>query len=243
MRSFRKASPFEFFLSKKVGKAIADYSMLKDKDRILVGISGGKDSLACLDVLSRRRSFVPIDYTLVAVCINEALSKSYLAKLKKYMDKEGYEFHVIKSDISLRKNKKGDFDCFWCAWNRRKALFNAAEKFHCKKIALGHNKDDIAQTLLMNIFFAGEISIMSPMQEMFKGRLHIIRPMAYVEEKDLARYAKINHLPVCQAKCPNASKNNRQLMKKIIKSVEKVFPNVKSNILGSTKRIRKDYLF
>lgn len=235
----KKISSFEFFLSKKVGKAITDYHMLDANDRILVGVSGGKDSLSLLDILSKRKRFVPVKHDLVAVLIDDGFVTRHLPKLKKYLKANNYEYYIERSDI---KEKKKDFDCFWCSWNRRKALFKAAEKHNCNKIALGHNKDDVAQTFLMNIFFSSEISTMSPNQEMFKGKMHIIRPLAYVDDKDMARYAKLNKLPVCLIKCPNKTKNNRQLMKKIIKSVERVFPDAKTNIVKSARRIREEYL-
>jgi len=231
----------EFYISKKVGKAIADYDMLQDQDKIAVAVSGGKDSLTLLKVLNDRRSFVPIKYDLLAVHIDLGYPKSVAKGLEKYFKRQGYKYHIEKVDVLKGKSKR-DVSCFWCSWNRRKALFKVANKFGYKKVALGHHKDDIIQTILLNLFFQGEISAMSPKQELFKGAITIIRPLAYAEEKEIARFARTQGFSSHACECPNSSISNRAKMGKIIREMENINPSVKTNIFRAVKRIKKDYL-
>lgn len=231
----------EFYISKRAGRAIMDYSMLSDGDKIAVAVSGGKDSLTLLRVLNDRRQFVPIKYDLLAVHIDLGYPSSCAGKLEKYFRKLGVNYHIKKVDV-LKRTPKKSISCFWCSWNRRKALFEAAHSFGCTKVALGHHKDDIIETVLLNLFFQGEISAMSPKQELFRGKITLIRPFAYVEEYMIERFAREEKLPVVSCKCPNASVSNRTRMGKIIGELKKVCPDVKTNIFRSVKRIKKDYL-
>jgi len=231
----------EFYISKRVGRAIMDYNMLSDGDKIAVAVSGGKDSLVLLKVLNDRKKFVPIKYDILAVHIDMGYPRSYAKKLQKYFKKIGVKYHIEKVD-ELKKMNKKDITCFWCSWNRRKALFEAADRYGCTKVALGHHKDDIIETILMNLFFQGEISAMAPKQELFNGKITIIRPLAYVEEYLIRRFAKDELLPHETCVCPNSIVSNRARMGRIISEVKKVCPDVKTNIFRSVKRIKEDYL-
>lgn len=231
----------EFYISKRVGKAITDYDMLSDGDKIAVAVSGGKDSLTLLRVLNDRKSFVPIKYELLAVHIDLGYPYSRSKTLAKYFEKSGVNYHIEKMGLLKDKKDKG-ISCFWCSWNRRKALFEVANRFGCNKVALGHHKDDIIETILMNLFFHGEISAMSPKQELFNGKIIIIRPLAYVEEDMIERFAKkANFLPQKRT-CPNSITSNRTKITGIIKDLKKVCPGVKTNIFRSVKRIKEQYL-
>jgi len=236
-----KPGRFAYFLSKKVGKAIMDYKMLEDGDRILVAVSGGKDSMTLLKILEQRRSFVPIKYELIAVYVDMGNRPTHNKTVEKYFRKSGYKYLIKKVDI-LKKTPREKITCFWCSWNRRKALFAAANKLGCNKIALGHHKDDIVQTFLLNLVFQGEISTMSPRQELFKGKIAIIRPLAYLEEQDTQRFAKENNFPVPNYRCPNRGKAQRGQVAKLIKQFEKMSPNFKTNIFRSLQRIKREYL-
>jgi tRNA 2-thiocytidine biosynthesis protein TtcA len=231
----------EFFVSKRVGKAIWDYRMLAEGDKIVVGVSGGKDSLALLYLLNYRRNFVPVKYDLLAMHIDSGYPRSFSRGLIKYFKQIGIPYHIEKIDI-LKRTKRRDINCFWCSWNRRKALFEAANRLGYNKIALAHHKDDIVETTLLNLFFQGEISSMSPKQELFKGKITIIRPLAYIEEDEVARLAKKLKLPVQECLCPQGAVSNRAKVAGIIKSLQKVCPEVKTNIFRSVKRIKKEYL-
>ncbi|MDD5238098.1 MAG: ATP-binding protein [Candidatus Omnitrophica bacterium] len=231
----------EFYISKRVGKAIIDYQMIADGDKIAVAVSGGKDSLTLLRVLNDRRKFVPIKYELLAVHIDMGYPCQHPKILAEYFKSQGINYHIEKIDILKGKTRK-DISCFWCSWNRRKALFETADRFGCKKVALGHHHDDIIETILLNLFFQGEISAMSPKQELFKGKITIIRPLAYVEEDLIRRFAKLADFPHHKCACPNSLTSNRTRIENIIRDLEKVCPDVKKNIFRSIKRIKKDYL-
>ncbi len=231
----------EFYISKRVGRAITDYGMIADGDKIAVAVSGGKDSLTMLRVLNDRKSFVPIKYELLAVHINLGYPCQHPKILSEYFKKLGVDYHVEKIDILQGKSRK-DISCFWCSWNRRKALFEVADRFGCAKVALGHHKDDIVETILLNLFFHGEISAMAPKQELFDGKITLIRPLAYVEEDMIVRFAREAKFPHEKCACPNSVTSNRSKITNIIKDLEKVCPDIRTNIFRSVKRIKKDYL-
>lgn len=231
----------EFYISKRLGKAITDYDMLADGDKIAVAVSGGKDSLTLLNVLNDRRKFVPIKYELLAVHIDLGYPCQHPKILGQYFKKLGVKYHIEKVDILQGKTRK-DISCFWCSWNRRKAIFKTAARFGCNKVALGHHKDDIVETILLNLFFHGEISAMSPKQELFKGKIVIIRPLAYVEEDLIIKFAKVANFPHQKCACPNSLTSNRTKIAGIIKDLKKTCPDVKTNIFRSVKRIKKEYL-
>ena len=231
----------EFYISKRVGRAIMDYKMLAEGDKVAVAVSGGKDSLTLLRVLNDRRAFVPIKYKVLAVHIDSGYPRSCAKPLEKYFKKIGVDYHIEKIDL-LKKTKRKDINCFWCSWNRRKALFEVANRLGCTKVALGHHKDDIIETILLNLFFQGEISAMSPRQELFKGKIVLIRPLAYVEEHLIKRFATKEKLLHQTCICPHSITSNRARMGKIISEIKRVCPDVKTNIFRSVKRIKEDYL-
>jgi tRNA 2-thiocytidine biosynthesis protein TtcA len=231
----------EFYLSKRVGRAITDYDMLFDADKVCVAVSGGKDSLTLLRILADRRKFVPIKYELLAMHIDLGYPRSYAKTLAKYFKKLKVKYHIEKVNV-LKESKPDKINCFWCSWNRRKALFQAAERLGFSKVALGHHKDDIVETILLNLFFQGEISAMCPKQELFDGKITIIRPLAYVEEEMIKRFACQEKLPADNCICPHSVTSHRAKMAKIIKELEKTCPEIKTNIFKSVKRIKKDYL-
>jgi len=231
----------EFYISKRVGKAITDYGMLSDGDKVAVAVSGGKDSLTLLRVLNDRRKFVPIKYEILAVHIDLGYPCQRPRMLARYFKELGVDYHIEKVDILKGKTRR-DISCFWCSWNRRKALFEVSSRFGCSKVALGHHKDDIVETVLLNLFFHGEISAMSPKQELFKGKIILIRPLAYVDEDMIIRFAKKAGFFHQKCLCPNALTSNRTRIGNIISDLEKVCPDIKTNIFRSIKRIKKEYL-
>lgn len=230
-----------FYISKRIGRAIMDYRMLDDGDKIAVAVSGGKDSLTLLHMLNERRKFVPVKYELLAVHVDMGPMYGDSRLLAGYLDTLGIPYHIEKVD-TLRDVPLKEISCFWCSWNRRKALFEAADRFGCRKVALGHHKDDIIETMLLNLFFQGEISAMSPRQELFGGTIVLIRPLAYVEERLIIRYFSSLGFPYQTCDCPNAGTSNRTKMAAIISDLEKVCPDVKTNLFRSLKRIKQDYL-
>ena len=230
-----------YFTTKKVGKAIWDYKMLKEGDKVIIAVSGGKDSLCLLKIMQERLKFVPIRFEIVACFVDMGFSWIDKDILVKHFEKESIPY-IIATGPEQWKGEKEDFGCFWCSWNRRKALFDLAPKIGATKIAFAHHMDDIIETMLLNLFFQGEIGTMRPYQEMFDGELAIIRPLAYVEEVELLRLAKILELPVIASECPHGETSKRQLVKGIIKELKKHNENVKKNIFRSLTRVREEYL-
>lgn len=238
MRSLTKTGSY---ISKRIGRAIADYDLIRDKDRILVAVSGGKDSLSLLKLLVERQKWAPVNYELIAMHVETdmACGKVLKKQLTKIFKELGVKYHFKKIKV---KGKKGDTSCFWCSWNRRKALFLAADKLGCTKIALGHHKDDIIETLLLNIFYQGVFAAMNPRQELFGGKIVIIRPLCYVEEENTRKFAEEAGYAVRACGCPNSEASKRRVMKKIIKGIERDCSFVKTNIFRSISRVKKDYI-
>jgi tRNA(Ile)-lysidine synthetase-like protein len=239
MKNFTKTG---FFISSKIGKAIGDYNLIEDGDRILVAASGGKDSLTLLKLLRERQRWAPAKFEIVAAHIETDLKcgysvdKDFLIKIFKDLGVK-YRFKKIKL-----LDKKDDINCFWCSWNRRKTLFKTAYNLGCNKVALGHHKDDIIETTLLNLFFQGEISTMNPRQELFDGKIVIIRPLCYVEEKTIKKFAKENGFFKNIEKSTKLQDSNRRYVKELIKDIKKRCPNVKTNIFRSITRVKSGYI-
>ena len=229
-------------VSKRVGKAIGDYDMIQDGDRIMVAVSGGKDSMSLLNVLQYRQSYIPVKVEILAVHIDSGIPDFPIEKLKKYFENLDVSYHIEKIDF-LNGKDFSDIDCFWCSWNRRKALFDLAKSKGFNKIAFGHHLDDIVETILLNLFFRAEIGAMKPKQELFGGKLTIIRPLAYEREEIIKLFAeKEGLLGIDQFECPNNDKSKRMMVKKIIQNLEKENKAVAFNIFNSLKNIKDNYL-
>jgi len=229
-------------ISKKIGYAIGTYNMIEDNDSILIGVSGGKDSLTLLDLLHTRQKFAPIKFKLHAAYIDTNLdknSKKHISQLKTIFNKYDIPHTLKKIKVNFKKTRS---HCFWCSWNRRKALFDLAEKKGCNKIALGHHKDDIIETVLLNLFFQGNISTMNPVQELFDGRISIIRPLVFCEERFITAYAQEKRFPKPAVSCPYTADQNRKYIKNLIARMQKRSPYIRDNIFKSLNRIRSDYI-
>jgi len=226
-----------------MGKAIHRYGLIQDGDRILVGVSGGKDSLSLFQLLHERRKHVPIDYELIPVHIDLGFDGSRAHLLKDFFERQGLPCHIEFTDIGRRANsvENRENPCFLCAWERRKKLFHLAHQLKCNKIALGHHKDDIIETLLLNIFYSAEISTMLPVQALFKGKITLIRPLALIEEKSLDRFAREMDLPFGPSGCPSSGQTKRKEMKELIETLAKKNHRVKGNIFRSLSNVKLEY--
>ncbi len=225
------------YVYKAMGRAISDYGMLKDKDRVLVAVSGGLDSLSLLKLFIMRKARIPIDFEIVVCFVDTNFIKVDKDMLISYFNSSGIQYAV--KELALAKES---INCFWCSWNRRKALFETAREHKCNKLALGHNLDDINETTLMNMFFNGEITTMPPKVELFNGALTVIRPLCYIEKEKIEDFSGQFDFPDTQYKCPYGQESQRYAIKEIIEKLHEKYPFVKKNIFCSLKRIRKDYL-
>jgi tRNA 2-thiocytidine biosynthesis protein TtcA len=226
------------------GKAIHRYGLIEDGDRILVGVSGGKDSLAMLDLLLERAKRVPIRYELVPVHIDLGFSSSRPQVLRQFFEERGLPYHIEPTEIGRLAHSKENREnpCFLCSWERRKKIFSLAHRLTCNKIAFGHHKDDIIETFLLNIFYSAEISTMLPFQAMFKGKMTLIRPLALVEERMIERFAREKGLPVAMSGCPSSGRSKRYEVKALIETLAKKNPRIKGNIFRALSNIKLDYL-
>jgi tRNA 2-thiocytidine biosynthesis protein TtcA len=227
-----------------VGKAIHRYELIQDGDRILVGVSGGKDSLTLLHLLHERRKRVPINYELIPIHIDLGFDSGRAEILKDFFEAKGFHYRIEFTDIGRRANSPENREnpCFLCSWERRKRIFQLANRLKCNKVALGHHKDDIIETLLLNIFYSGEISTMVPIQTLFKGKITLIRPLALLEEKKISRFAQEMGLPFGPSGCPSSGKTKRAEMKALIENLERKNRRIKGNIFRSLSNIKLDYL-
>jgi len=226
-----------------MGKAIHRYGLIQDGDRILVGVSGGKDSLTLLCLLQERRNRVPIDYELIPVHIDLGFDSGHAEILKGFFEAQNLPYHIEFTEIGRRANSPENREnpCFLCSWERRKRLFRLAQQLKCNKVALGHHKDDIIETLLLNIFYSGEISTMLPLQTLFKGKITLIRPLALIEEKKIKRFAQEMDLPFGSSGCPSSGKTKRKEIKELIEAVQMKNHRVKGNIFRSLSNVKLDY--
>ncbi|OGP78630.1 MAG: tRNA 2-thiocytidine(32) synthetase TtcA [Deltaproteobacteria bacterium RBG_16_49_23] len=227
-----------------MGKAIHRYGMIQDGDRILVGVSGGKDSLTLLTLLSERAKRVPIHYELLAVHVDLGFQSSGADMLTEFFEAKKIAYHIEPTRIAELANGPDNREnpCFLCSWERRKRVFSLAQRFGCNKIAFGHHKDDIIETFLLNIFYSAEISAMLPLQTLFKGKITLIRPLALIEEKKIERFAKEMGLPYFPCGCPASGKSKRKKVKELLTVLDKENRQVKGNIFRSLSNIKMEYL-
>lgn len=235
-------------LRKRFEQAILKHKMLSPGDRLLVGVSGGADSLTLLKLLAGPLLFVPKPDLVLAVHVDlgfDGPEGEAVAVLEQYFQAAGYNYRIEKTNIGQLAhsdyNRKAS-PCFLCSRLRRKKLFELARDYRCNKVALAHHKDDLIETLLLNIFFAREISTMPPYQSFFKGNFYLMRPLAYIEETLIKRFAREEDLPVVKVNCPSVGKTKRQYIKDLLKKLEEDHRGVKENIFKAMKHVKPDYL-
>lgn len=212
-------------LEKKIAsrfqKAIYEYQLIEDNDRILVGLSGGKDSLCLLELLSKRLKIRKPVFEVEALHIRMANIKyeSDISYLKEFSESRGIKFHVVTTEFNASTDNRKS-PCFLCSWNRRKQLFMKAQELGCNKIALGHHADDIIHTTMMNLFFQGSFSTMPVKLKMKKMPLTIIRPLCLEQESDLRQFAMNNEYRKQVKLCPYETDSHRSDMGDIFRQIE-----------------------
>lgn len=230
-------------IGQRFNKGVVTYRLIDDGDKILVGLSGGKDSLALLELLARRSRILKPKFSVVAVHVSmtNIPYQVDLDYLKRYAESLDVPFiHYETSFDPSTDTRKSP--CFLCSWNRRKALFTVAKEQGCNKIALGHHMDDILETLLMNLTFQGAFSTMPPKLVMRKFDMTIIRPMCMVHEADLEEMAQVRGYRKQIKNCPYETKSNRTDMKGVLKQLEALNPEARYSLWGSMTNVQEELL-
>ncbi len=216
-----KMPPWVLRLVKQAGRTINTYSMIAEGDKVLLSVSGGKDSLALALALSLRKTWLPIDYSIEAVLINwqeYPIPESKLEKLKNFFSALSVPL-TIKEEPMFSKGFRGKFNCYLCSRNRRRIIFQEAYDRGISLVAMGHHLDDLVETSMINEFFRGNFSTMLPVQEFFSGKLYIIRPLVQIKEHTISRLAEAYQLPVAKPVCPYNETNIRSKLKPIVKQL------------------------
>ncbi len=232
------------WLNRNVGKALHKYNMISDGDRIVVGLSGGKDSLTLMWTLNERLSRIPINYTLFAVHIDPGFDNGFSRELRNFCIRQGYDLRVEHTDFGIlaHSSENRENPCFLCSRRRRQRLFEVASELHCTKLALGHHKDDIIETLFLNMCYAGEISTMHPCQPFFRGLFTVIRPLAFVDENLIRQFANERKFPAFINPCPTGRTSKRQDIKAILQQLYQGNRKVKGNIFRAMQNVNHNYL-
>ena len=230
-------------VERRFSKGVVQYGLIEEGDKILIGLSGGKDSLALVELLGKRVRIYKPRFSVVAVHVvmKNIPYQSDTAYLKAHCEAYGVPFVQYETAFDPATDTRKS-PCFLCSWNRRKALFTVAKEHGCNKIALGHHMDDILETLLMNITFQGAFGTMPPRLVMRKFDMTIIRPMCLVHESDLSDMARVRGYRRQIKNCPYESQSNRSDMKEVLKSLEKLNPEARYSLWGSMTNIQEDLL-
>lgn len=223
-------------------RAIQDYHMIEEGDRIAVGISAGKDSLTLLLALKHLQHFYPKKFEIEAITISLGFEHFDLSKVRSFCEQLGVHYTVYETQIGkiVFDERKESNPCSLCSKMRKGALNDKAKELGCNKIALGHNKDDINETLLMSLFYEGRIHTMSPMTYLEGANLTIIRPLIYVPEKDIKYFVKKENLPVVKSPCPVDGTTKREITKQLIYKLEKDIPHLSNHLFGAIERSKID---
>lgn len=233
-------------LRRNVGSAIADFSMIESGDRVMVCLSGGKDSYAMLDILMHLRASAPVEFELIAVNLDQKQPGFPEGILPDYLEKLGVPFYILERDTySVVKSviPEGKTTCGLCSRLRRGTLYGFAERIGATKIALGHHRDDIVETLFLNLFFAGKLKAMPPKLLSDDRRNVVIRPMAYCKEEDLARYAEAREFPIIPCNlCGSQDNLQRQEIKQMLRQWEGQYPGRMETIFKALSSVSPSQL-
>jgi tRNA 2-thiocytidine biosynthesis protein TtcA len=233
-------------LRSSVGKCIADYRMISAGDRVMVCLSGGKDSYTLLDLLLSLRRSAPVSFELLAVNLDQKQPEFPQHVLPEYLSARGVPFHIIEQDtyaVVKRVIPTGRTLCGLCSRLRRGALYRFAAEHGITKIALGHHRDDIVETLFLNLFFGGRLKAMAPKLLSDDGRHVVIRPLAYVAERDIIRYARGRAFPLIPCKlCGSQDNMQRVAVKKMLAAWEREFPGRTETIFSALKNVEPAHL-
>ncbi|MGC8862332.1 MAG: ATP-binding protein [Armatimonadota bacterium] len=232
-----EAERCEFYLSKKVDRAIREFGMIGQGDRILLAVSGGKDSLGLVRLLSYGLVHSPAKYDLMAAHVRgdaRGAVTDVPRGLVDWIRGEGIDLHV--RDIIIPENEPLPMNCERCSRNRRRTLFEVARELGCNKVALGHNLEDFAYTALMNLLLFGRLETMAFSRSYFGGLFTVIRPLAYLREHELTALAKAGEFPLVESTCPMASASRRQAARRVMHAVSGEFRHAAMNIVRAARK-------
>ncbi len=233
-------------LRRDVGRAIGDYNMIEDGDLVMVCLSGGKDSYTLLDILINLQKHAPIDFKLHAVNLDQKQPGFPEHVLPEYLAAEGVEFTILEQDtysVVIDKIEDGKTYCGLCSRLRRGILYNYAQTIGATKIALGHHRDDIIETLFLNMFYGGRLKAMPPKLLSDDKRNVLIRPLAYCKEKEISRYAQLRNFPIIPCNlCGSQDNMQRQAIKSMLQTWDKQFPGRIESIFRSIANVSPSQL-
>ena len=240
-------SRIERSILKKTGRAIADFEMIEEGDRIMVCVSGGKDSYTMLEVLRILQRRAPVPFRLLAVNVNQGWPGERADLIAKFLIANGVEFEMVDADVAGVVDRLRSPDatpCSICSRLRRGVIYNLAVELGCTKIALGHHLDDLVETLLLNVFYSGKLATMPAILNSDDGRNTVIRPLAYVPESLIVEYVGEKGYPVLTCPCPAEIQGDqkRQVVKRLLSDLEGDGPGVKYQMLAALKNVKPSHL-
>ena len=234
-------------IRRQAGKAIGDFNLIEDGDRIAVGVSGGKDSYTLLHVLEALRKKAPVRYELVAVNIDAGFPGYRKELIEQHLRRYRFDYRMETTDsyrIIEEKRRPGSSYCAFCARLRRGVIYTVAEQLGCNKIALGHHLDDLIETLLLNQFYVGTLAAMSARLAADNGKHVVIRPLAYVEECKIAEYSRLAGFPIIHCSCPVAGQEDqkRQRMKRLVADLAREIPQIRNSMISAIGNVHPRHL-
>jgi len=230
-----------------VGRAIADFRLIEEGDRIAVAVSGGKDSYTLLHLLEELRRRAPIKYELIAINIDSGYPGFRADIIEEHLKEHQFNYHMEPTDhydiIKLKRRAESSF-CSICARLKRGSLYTLAQRFGCNKLALGHHLDDFIETLLLNQFFVGSLKAMAPSMLADNGVTTVIRPLVYVEEQEIISFSRQNRFPVVCCCCPvcGTADQQRKKMKLLLSNLQQDIPHVKRSLLRALANVQPRHL-
>lgn len=217
-------------------QAADQYNMIQNGDRILVAVSGGKDSILLVEILNEMRKFYPKKYEIEAVTISAGFSEADFSQIREFFKSRNIKYHFVKTEIDKIFEKGLKNPCSLCSRLRRGALIEKAAELGCGKIALGHHRDDVNETFFMSLLYEGRINCFAPLTKYTDRGISIIRPLIYVPEALIKEYAKENKIPVFKNPCPADKSSKRAEIRRIIDSINKIQPGVRKRIFTAVSK-------
>ncbi len=231
-------------MKRLMGKALHSRDMIQDGDRVMVAVSGGKDSLSLLWLLRERLGRVPIQYKITAVHVDPGFGADSAGRMEEFFSVHGFESRVMRGDFGPLAHgpENRENPCFLCSRIRRKVLFETARELGCNKIAFGHHKDDVIETFFLNIFYGASVSTMNPVQDFFGGKLFVIRPFFMIDSDLIRRYFRSMGWEAVDLGCPTARSSKREEIKTLLNQLYRGNKKIKGNVFHALQNVKPEYL-